>query len=44
MSAVVVKIMLLGVTPCSFVMGAIIAQEHKTSIFFFSENAGSIIL
>jgi hypothetical protein len=43
MSAVVMKVMLLGVTPCNFVMGAIIAQEHKTSIFFFSENAGTVV-
>ena len=43
MSAAVMKLMLLGVTPSSFVMGTIIVLEHKVFIFFF-ENAGSIIL
>jgi hypothetical protein len=43
MSAVVQKIMLLGVTPWNFVMGTVTVQEYEASIFF-SENAGSIIL
>jgi hypothetical protein len=43
MSAAVMKIMLWGMAPCVLVMGTIIVQEHKASIFW-PETAGSIIL